>query len=85
MSKLFSYPMKKLVVLTVLIATLFTLIACTNENENKNDTDVTITFEIDGVSKSIDLVSVVPGMSTWNQYHGFFTPTQAWAKADYRK
>ncbi|TRX99428.1 peptidoglycan recognition protein family protein [Acholeplasma laidlawii] len=44
----------------------------------------TITVEIDGVSKSIDLVSVVPGMSTWNQYHGFFTPTQAWAKADYR-
>lgn len=44
----------------------------------------TITVEIDGVSKSIDLVSVVPGMSTWNQYQGFFTPTQAWAKADYR-
>ena len=36
----------------MLIATLFTLIACTNENENKNDTDVTITFETnDTVSK----------------------------------
>ncbi len=44
----------------------------------------TITVEIDGVSKSIDLVTVVPGMSTWDQHHGFFTPTQSWAKSDYR-
>ena len=44
----------------------------------------TITVEIDGVSKSIDLVTIVPGMSTWNQYNGFFFPERPWAKADYR-
>jgi uncharacterized repeat protein (TIGR02543 family) len=44
----------------------------------------TITVEIDGVTKSIDLVTIVPGMSTWNQYNGFFFPERPWAKADYR-
>ncbi|PII03729.1 Ig-like domain-containing protein [Acholeplasma laidlawii] len=45
----------------------------------------TITVEIDGVSKSITLTSVIPGIHTWSQNYGFFKPTQAWAKADYRK
>nr|WIF89056.1 N-acetylmuramoyl-L-alanine amidase [Acholeplasma laidlawii] len=45
----------------------------------------TITVEIGGVSKSITLTSVIPGIHTWNQNYGFFKPTQAWAKADYRK
>lgn len=44
----------------------------------------TITVEIDGITKSMDFVTVIPGVSTWTQYHGFFTPTQAWAKSDYR-
>lgn len=44
----------------------------------------TITVTIGDVTKSITLVSVVPGINTWNQYYGFYKPTQPWAKADYR-
>lgn len=53
--------------------------------EMTTEVEYTITVEIDGVSKSITLVSVIPGVQTWNQNYGFFSPTQPWSKADYRK
>lgn len=45
----------------------------------------TITVELDGETKSIDLVTVVPGMNTWSQNYGFFKPFQAYSKSDYRQ
>ncbi|SKC48261.1 Ig-like domain (group 2), partial [Acholeplasma oculi] len=53
--------------------------------EFTTEVEYTITVEIGGVSKSITLTSVIPGTNTWNQHYGFFKPTQAWAKSDYRK
>ena len=52
--------------------------------EFTTEVEYTITVEIDGVSKSITLVSVIPGINTWNQNYGFFRPTKAWALKDYR-
>lgn len=52
--------------------------------EFTTEVEYTIRVEIDGVSKSINLVSVIPGINTWNQEYGFFTPTQPWSKSDYR-
>jgi uncharacterized protein YjdB/N-acetylmuramoyl-L-alanine amidase CwlA len=49
------------------------------------EVEYTITVTIGEVTKSITLISVVPGINTWSQQDGFYQPTQAWAKADYRK
>ncbi len=46
--------------------------------------EYTITVKIGEVSKSITLVSVVPGKHTWSQNEGNFKPLIRWAKADYR-
>ena len=46
--------------------------------------EYTITVTIGDVTKSITLISVVPGIHTWHQNRGNFTPTQRWAKAGYR-
>ena len=45
----------------------------------------TITVELDGETKSIELVTVVPGINTWSQNYGFFKPFQAYSKSDYRQ
>ena len=52
--------------------------------EETTAVEYTITVKIGEVTKSITLVSVVPGVNTWNQTLGMFVPTQGWAKADYR-
>ncbi|MFA7417818.1 MAG: hypothetical protein WCZ19_04680, partial [Acholeplasma sp.] len=52
--------------------------------EFTTEVEYTITVEIGGVSKSVTLTSVIPGLNTWHQNYGFFAPTQSWAKADYR-
>ena len=46
--------------------------------------EYTITVKIGAVTKSITLVSVVPGKHTWSQNDGGFKPLIRWAKADYR-
>lgn len=48
------------------------------------EVEYTITVELDGESKSITLVTVVPGVNTWHQDYGFFVPTQSWALKGYR-
>ena len=52
--------------------------------EVTTEVEYTIEVTIGEVTKSITLISVVPGINTWDQYYGFYVPTQPWAKADYR-
>lgn len=53
--------------------------------EFTTEVEYTITVTIGEVTKSITLVSVIPGTNTWNQNYGFFEPTQAWSKKGYRE
>ena len=53
--------------------------------EFTTEVEYTITVTIGEVTKSITLVSVIPGTNTWNQNYGFFQPTQAWALKGYRE
>ena len=46
--------------------------------------EYTVTVTIGEVTKSIKLVSVIPGKHTWSQNYGNFKPLVRWAKSDYR-